>query len=453
MDSETRDISTAKAALPTHREIHAYILEVEGGEALTFSGESERAGIGAHPSNDLVLASDTVSRFHCELVSEGTGVRVRDLGSKNGTFIDGVRVESAWLHNNSRLQLGDVSVRFRARGGVSLPVHASSAFGGMVGRSLAMRRLFSLLERCAGSDVTVLIQGETGTGKEAAAEAIHAASRRANEPFVVVDCGAIPPSLLESELFGHEKGSFTGAVNQRIGAFEAANSGTVFLDEIGEIPIDLQPKLLRVLERKTIRRVGSNKQIPVDVRIVAATHRPLQKEVNEGTFRADLYYRLAVVKVELPPLRERLEDLPELVETLLDQLGIQGESRARLTSPAFQSRLAAHPFAGNVRELRNLLERALVLEDAFEGAMSMQRSLDELDDSNGSALPDITLSYAEARSRVLDDFERRWLAALLASHGGNVAAAARAAGMARPYLHRLLQRHGITRENASLTQG
>jgi two-component system response regulator GlrR len=451
-DSETRDISTAKTALPMHREIHAYVLEVEGGEALTFSGESERAGIGAHPSNDLVLASDTVSRFHCELVSEGNGVRVRDLGSKNGTIVDGVRIESAWLHNNSRLQLGDVTVRFRARGGVSLPVHASSAFGGMVGRSLAMRRLFALLERCAGSDVTVLIQGETGTGKEAAAEAIHGASRRANENFVVVDCGAIPPSLLESELFGHEKGSFTGAVNQRIGAFEAAHNGTVFLDEIGEIPIDLQPKLLRVLERKTIRRVGSNKQIPVDVRIIAATHRPLQKEVNEGSFRADLYYRLAVVKVELPPLRERLEDIPELVDTLLEQLGVQGEARARLTAPGFQARLAAHPFAGNVRELRNLLERALVLEDAFEGAASMQRSLDDLDDAHG-ALPDITLSYAEARSRVLDDFERRWLAALLASHGGNVAGAARAAGMARPYLHRLLQRHGITRENASLSQG
>ena len=199
-----------------------------------------------------------------------------------------------------------------------------------------------------------------------------------------------------------------------------------------------------MLERKTIRRVGSNKQIPVDVRIVAATHRSLQKEVNEGSFRADLYYRLAVVKVELPPLRERLEDLPDLVETLLDQLGVRGEARARLTSPAFLARLAVHPLSGNVRELRNLLERALVLEDAFDGTQSVHTALP---DDAGSALPDITLSYAEARSRVLDDFERRWLAALLSAHGGNIAAAARAAGMARPYLHRLLQRHGITRQS------
>jgi DNA-binding NtrC family response regulator len=432
-----------------HREIHSYVLEVEGGEALRLSGETERASLGSHPSNDLVLASDAVSRFHCELLSDARGVRIKDLGSKNGTFVDGVRVESAWLRNESRVQLGDVSLRFRLRGGMALPVSAASSFGGLVGRSLAMRRLFALLERCAQSDVTVLLHGETGTGKEGAAEAIHGASRRASAPFVVVDCGAIPPALLESELFGHEKGAFTGAHGQRIGAFEEANHGTVFLDEIGEIPLDLQPKLLRVLERKTIRRVGSNRQIPVDVRIIAATHRSLQKEVNEGSFRADLYYRLAVVKVELPPLRERLEDLPDLVETLLDQLGVRGDARARLTSTAFLGRLAAHPLSGNVRELRNLLERALVLEDAFDGTQSVQAQL--VDDGSAGALPDITLSYAEARSRVLDDFERRWLAALLSAHGGNVAAAARAAGMARPYLHRLLQRHGITRQ--SVTSG
>jgi DNA-binding NtrC family response regulator len=441
--TQTRDLGAVPGALPLHREIHAYVLEVEGaGEALSFTGETERASIGAHPSNELVLASDTVSRFHCEILSDAGGVRVHDLGSRNGTFVDGVRVETAWLRNDSRLQLGDVSLRFRARGELALPVSAASSFGGMVGRSLPMRRLFALLERCSQSDVTVLIQGETGTGKEAAAEAIHGASRRASKPFVVVDCGAIPPSLLESELFGHEKGSFTGAVGQRVGAFEEADGGTVFLDEIGEIPLDLQPKLLRVLERKTIRRVGSNRQIPVDVRILAATHRPLQKEVNEGTFRADLYYRLAVVKVELPALRERLEDLPALVETLLDQLGVHGEGRARLTSPGFLARLSAYPLSGNVRELRNLLERALVLEDAFDGTASTQITTD----LDGGGLPDITLSYAEARSRVLDDFERRWLGALLAAHGGNIAGAARAAGMARPYLHRLLQRHGITRD-------
>ncbi|MBX7194194.1 MAG: sigma 54-interacting transcriptional regulator [Sandaracinaceae bacterium] len=440
--AETREIREEPSA-PLHSEIHAYVLEVEGGEALTFNAQSERASVGSHPSNDLVLASDAVSRFHCEILSDARGVRIRDLASKNGTYVDGVRVESAWLRNDNRLQLGDVSVRFRARGGLALPVSSSSSFGGLVGRSLAMRRVFALLERCAQSDVTVLVHGETGTGKEGAAEAIHAASRRASGPFVVVDCGAIPPALLESELFGHEKGAFTGAHGQRVGAFEEADGGTVFLDEIGEIPLDLQPKLLRVLERKTIRRVGSNKQLPVDVRILAATHRSLQKEVNDGSFRADLYYRLAVVKVELPPLRERLDDLPDLVDTLLDQLGVQGEARARLTSPAFLARLRAHSLLGNVRELRNLLERALVLEDAFDQTSSVQIALDE--QSAGAALPDIALSFAEARSRVLDDFERRWLAALLAAHGGNVAAAARAAQIARPYLHRLLQRHGITR--------
>jgi two-component system response regulator GlrR len=408
--------------------------------------------VGSGEDADLRLDDAAVSRAHVALRLVPHGCEIRDLDSKNGTFVDGVRVESAWLRNDSRLQLGDVTVRFRERGGVVLPVSSASSFGGLVGRSLAMRRLFALLERCAQSDVTVLIHGETGTGKEGAAEAIHGASRRASAPFVVVDCAAIPPALLESELFGHEKGSFTGAHGQRIGAFEEANGGTVFLDEIGEIPIDLQPKLLRVLERKTIRRVGSNRQIPVDVRILAATHRSLQKEVNDGTFRADLYYRLAVVKVELPPLRERLDDLPDLVETLLAQLGVRGEAHARLTSAPFLARLTSHPLAGNVRELRNLLERALVLEDAFDGTQSTQARVIDEDDADVS-LPAITLSYGEARTRVLDDFERRWLAALLSAHGGNVAAAARAAEIARPYLHRLLQRHGITRRSVMPPSG
>jgi len=298
---------------------------------------------------------------------------------------------------------------------------------------VGMRAAFALLERAAASDATVLIEGETGTGKEGAARGLHDGSTRRSGPFVVVDCGAIPAELLESELFGHERGAFTGASAARAGAFEEADGGTIFLDEIGELPLDLQPKLLRAIEHRQIRRVGSNLHKTVDVRLVAATHRDLRADVNDGRFRPDLYFRLAVVRINLPPLRERPEDIPLLVERIVDGLVDDPAARAPLLDGALVTALQRGAWAGNVRELRNHLERCLVLG----GPVPLAAPGPVVGAVDGR------IPYAEARQRALDEFERRYLEDLLRRHDGKVASAARAAGVNRAYLYRLLQRHGL----------
>jgi transcriptional regulator with PAS, ATPase and Fis domain len=393
--------------------------------------------IGSHPSNDIVVDDPTVSRFHCEVHLDGAGARLRDLDSRNGTTVDGVRVIEGWLRSGSIVRLGRAAFQFQlGQETVSLPLSAQPEFGSLVGGSTAMRSAFAVMERVAPTDATVLIEGETGTGKEGAAEAIHNTSLRRDKPLVVVDCGAVLATLLESELFGHEKGSFTGAVATRIGAFEEASGGTLFLDEIGELPLDLQPKLLRAIEKREIRRVGANTYRPADVRVVAATHRDLRKAVNAGTFRSDLYYRLAVVRVTLPPLRARLDDLPLLVDRLLERLGATPKASAPLRTPEFLARIAQGWWSGNVRELRNYLERCLVFQQPLP-----------LEEHGGAAEPLTEAAegglYNEARRRALDAFERRYLAGLLARHQGKVAAAAKEAGIDRVSLYRLLRRHGL----------
>ncbi len=319
-------------------------------------------------------------------------------------------------------------------------------FGDLIGTSDVMRCVFSALAQCAASDATVLIEGETGTGKEGAAHAIHAASSRAHAPFVVVDCGAVANSLIESELFGHERGAFTDAVVRRTGAFEEADGGTIFLDELGELPLSLQPKLLRVLEQKTVRRVGSGEQHKLNVRIVAATHRDLRREMQEGRFRPDLYFRLSVLKVNLPPLAARKEDVPALVGVLLDRFGVNATQRARFTAPDFLASVAAAPWPGNVRELRNYLERCLVMDK--ELPMSELLDTQEREAPAYSSPPsgqpiDASVSYEEARKRAIAAFERTFLEALLDRSQGNVSRAARDAGMDRVYLHRLIRRHAL----------
>jgi DNA-binding NtrC family response regulator len=301
-----------------------------------------------------------------------------------------------------------------------------------------MRAVFEVLDRAARTDATVLLEGETGTGKELAAEAIHRASPRADGPLVVVDCGSLPPDLIESELFGHERGAFTGADRRRLGAFESAAGGTLFLDEIGELRLDLQPKLLRVLERREVKRLGSEEVRAVDVRVLAATHRDLRTEVNAGRFRSDLYYRLAVLRVALPPLRERVEDLPDLVEALLDaQLGAEAATdagAARLRTPAVRAQLRAAAWPGNVRELRNYVERVVALGEGVGPPGDDADADDELPPI------DIGQPFGPLRERWTAYFERRYLRQLLAATGGKIKTAARQAGISRLQLYRNLER-------------
>ncbi len=404
----------------------------------------QKLRIGKAPDNDLVLPDDTVSRHHCELVRTGEGVLVKDLGSTNGTKVSGARVHEATFPAGTVVRVGEVEISLRPQAQrIEVLPSEERSFGPVIGHSVAMRTIFAMLERIAPTDATVLLEGETGTGKDVIARAVVAKSPRANKPFVVVDCGAVSYSLIESELFGHERGSFTGAVAMRQGAFELADGGTVFLDEIGELPLDVQPKLLRVLETRELRRVGGNKTIHCDVRVIAATKRDLTREVAAGKFREDLYFRLAVVPVQIPPLRVRREDIAPLVEHILKS----NDKTADLTLPkdALEA-LAAHDWPGNVRELRNVLERAIYMAKA-----SGTRELAPLSfPLGGAAAPhdspftfDAAKTYRETRARFDAEFEQKYVRWLLGRHHGNVSAAAREAKMDRKHLHDMAKKHGL----------
>jgi len=405
--------------------------------------------IGKSRENDVVLIDSTVSRSHCEIVRESRGYLLRDLGSTNGTLLDGAEIREVYLRPGAILTVGKVELKVRTFAErIEILPSEQDRFGECVGKSLKMREVFGLLERLAPSDATVLLGGETGTGKDVLARSIHAASERKDRPFIVVDCGAVVGSLIESELFGHEKGAFTGATARRLGAFEQANGGTLFLDEIGELPLDLQPKLLRVLEQRTFRRVGGNEEIRVDIRVVAASKRKLKMEVERGKFREDLYFRLAVVPIDLPPLRERREDLPLLVETLLEDLASrENEDPLEVTSHALDA-LAAHDWPGNVRELRNVLARAAVLARSA-GESELEPSHVPMGFGGAAPAPsqgiafDPKLSYRDNKTLFEEDFEKRYVSWLLDAHGGNISAAARAADMDRKYLHKLAKKHGV----------
>ncbi|MGZ3446936.1 MAG: sigma 54-interacting transcriptional regulator [Myxococcaceae bacterium] len=411
------------------------------GAGQTFESTGERTSIGSHPLNDVLLDERTVSRFHCELVVDEKGVWARDLGSRNGTDLDGVLIKEAAVKNGSLLKLGRMQLRFEFSGEkTKLQLSEQPRFGSLVGSSVAARMSFALMERAAASDVTVLLEGETGTGKSQAAESIHRQSARRDHAFLVVDCGALPPNLLESELFGHEKGAFTGAVTRRVGVFEEARGGTVFLDEVGELPLELQPKLLRVLESRDIRRLGTNVHTPVDVRIVTATNRDLRAEVNAGRFRSDLYFRLAVVKIPLPPLRQRSDDIPAIVEKLLSGLGSDARVKATLLDPAFVVQLQRAAWPGNIRELRNHLERCVVLQETLLPGEGEESGRPE---EGGPSVIDPRVPYPEARRRALDTFERQYVEALLQLHGGKVTQAAASADIDRVHLYRLIKRHRV----------
>lgn len=417
------------------------VVVVEGPSAgAARESTSDRCSIGSHELNDLVIVDPTVSRFHCEIRITPEGAVITDLKSRNGTIVDGVQVREALVRGGSVLRLGRAVLRFElAAQRNSLVLSGRSRFGSLVGSSLAMRSMFALLEKAAASDATVLIEGETGTGKGKAAEAIHNESARKGKPFILIDCSAIHKNLLESELFGHEKGAFTGAAGKRVGAFEEASGGTVFLDEIGELPTDLQPKLLHVLENRQLRRLGSNRFLPVDVRVIAATNRDLRAEVNAGRFRSDLYFRLAVVKIQVPPLRARPEDIPALAEAILDTLGAPSEVRERVLTPELFANLQRGAWPGNVRELRNYIERCVVVDDApADFGAEPQGDVSSPEVATAGVVP-----FVEAKREAQSAFERRYLEDLLRRFGGKVAPAAEAAGVDRVYLYRLLRRHGM----------
>ncbi len=393
--------------------------------------------IGTAASNDLVLSDPTVSRRHCAIIPTNEGFRVSDEGSTNGVLLGRLRLFHAVISGNGELCIGESTIGVEPLAERVEREQATAArFGDLLGASPLMRELFADLARIANTDVTVLIEGETGTGKELVADSIHGASRRAERPLVVFDCSAVTPTLMESELFGHERGAFTGALTSRPGLFEQANGGTLFLDEIGELPKDLQPKLLRALEKREVRRLGSQRATPLDVRVIAATNRNLAAEVARGNFRQDLYFRLAGAQVLVPPLRDRMDDLPMLVEHFLR---CSAPPRAPSeVSPQVWAMLQAHRWPGNVRELRNTVERLLV---------TPERALAQLRDS---ALPPALAPTASelsplrvARRDASEDFERAYMASLLTKASGNVTRAAAIAEVSRQMIQKLMRKHGL----------
>jgi DNA-binding NtrC family response regulator len=410
--------------------------------------------VGTHTDNDVVLTDVTVSRRHLEIRVRRDGIAVRDLDTTNGTKHGGARVNSVVLVGAARLRLGkhtemDVEPVDQS---VELETWQGDRFGDVLGTTPPMQRLFSLLARAAPTEATILLQGETGTGKEAIAEAVHRTSKRNRGPFVVVDCGSIPHELIASELFGHAKGSFTGANADKQGLIEAANHGTLFLDEIGELALDLQPQLLRVLDRRQVRRVGETQIVDVDIRVVAATHRDLRAMVRAGQFREDLYYRLAVVATQVPPLRDRKADIPALAAWFADRMGRGGFSQ----SAALLEQLERHDWPGNVRELRNVVERALSLGTSTLAGTDLIGPTDgprvaagTLDEELPAKRPAPTnadvleLPFKEAKAALVESFERDYLIALLARHRGNISRAAAEAGIDRNYIHRLVKKYGL----------
>lgn len=442
-------------------ELQKYTLSVKEGKnlGLTVEAKGRRVGVGASPDNDLSLDDTAVSRFHAQIEVDERGYKLIDKDSKNGTYVNGLRIGEVYLDNGTVFRVGDSYIEFRTTGEeVEVRFSGKDRFGSLLGKSLVMREIFAMLERVSHTDATVLIEGESGTGKELVAEAIHMNSPRKDGPFIVVDCSAIARDIIESELFGHVKGAFTGATGTRKGAFEAATGGTLFLDELGELPIDLQPKLLRALEKREVKPVGSNETIKIDARIVAATNRNLLHEVKESNFREDLYYRFAVIRVELPPLRERTEDIPLLVEHFLTAATKMAGRGDIDISYKTMEKLKRHKWPGNVRELKNFVERAVLLAqgDQLETRyLSGQQVPDEVQETDFGAVPmaqfalDENLPFKDAKNRMIEEFELAYWKGLLERTAGNVSKAARIAGVHRKSVEYILKKLDLSREDLS----
>jgi DNA-binding NtrC family response regulator len=405
--------------------------------------------VGADPGCDIALTDSSVSGRHCTIAPTSAGFTVIDLGSKNGTSIDGVAVGKVTAPAGAVVRVGHTLVQLLpADDVVTIPPSPRDRFGAMTGDSPIMRQVFAMLERASQSDASILFLGESGCGKELAARAVHDESPRKQGPFIVFDCGAATETLIESDLFGHVRGSFTGAAGDRQGAFAAAAGGTLFLDEIGDLPIALQPKLLRMLEAGEVIPLGSRKPERYDVRVVAATHRDVFAEVSRGGFRGDLYYRLAVVEIHVPPLRARRDDVRRLIAGFLERAGA-GHLVASIGGPSFD-RLTSYQWPGNVRELRNVITRAVALagpaRDFSELPILLRPTV-----STPDAEPTVRADrpFHVAKDQVVDQFERAYLTDLVERAGGNLSAAARTAGLERKFLYRLLERNGLRTKAAA----
>ncbi|CAN94568.1 sigma 54-interacting transcriptional regulator [Sorangium sp. So ce327] len=429
--SSTRDATRARAVQ----------WFVRGGTLRSAGRDPVKIGIapivvGRDPSCGVVVDDPEVSSTHCDLRAEGPGVLVRDLGSKNGTFVSTVRIREAILTAACAIQVGGSVLSFEPLDKERVDVGFDESFGPLIGASPRMRHLFRLLREVASTELSLLITGETGTGKELAAQAIHDVSSRRGGPFVVVDCASLPGALAESFLFGHERGAFPGANERRSGAFHEANGGTIFLDELGELPPDLQPKLLRALTEQKVKRVGSRIYEPVDVRIIAATRRDLGRSMNTGRFRSDLFFRIAQMRIELPPLRERREDIPLLVERVCERLGCP--ERAVEMVNLITTTLGQHDFPGNVRELMNVTSVAASLPPGAEAIASIL----PLEGGGDVVVP--TSAFGEAKRSAVAAFEQRYFSELIRATGGNVSEMARRAGMERHHVRMFLRKHGLT---------
>lgn len=438
-----------RVALVAHRLRVIVVAGPDSGKS--FDIDAAHAVVGNSSACDIVVRDPEVSRRHCAIEVHDGAYRVRDLDSTNGTFLEGVRVSDAEVPSGGRLRLGSSELVFSPKKKfVRLEPSPSDTFAGLVGTSPAMRELFGLLNRVAPTRLFCVLRGETGTGKEVTARAVHQLSPRSAGPFVVVDCASITESLAEAELLGHERGAFTGADRSRPGPFEVASGGTVFLDEVGDLPLSAQPKLLRVLERREIKRLGASKFVDVDVRVIAATHRDLESMVRSGAFREDLYFRLAEVVAELPPLRDRRDDIAPLTERLLVDETKHGAPGRRL-SPDALALLQTHDWPGNVRELRNVIRRAAALASSeVIVARDLQLvpradAVAHVPTADPSGLSDdlAAMPLKSAREVWNRALERAYVLRVLERTGGDVPRAAHEAGIHLKSFQRLMRQLGI----------
>ncbi|UCD70679.1 MAG: sigma 54-dependent Fis family transcriptional regulator [Syntrophobacterales bacterium] len=406
----------------------------------TFAIEGKKVTIGSQEDNHCILNDPTVSRHHAVIEETGKGYILRDVGSTNGTHLNGIRIKEAYLEYGSIIGLGNTQLQFvPLEGRVEIPPSEEDCFGDVFGRSLEMRRIFTMLKKISPSDITVTIEGETGTGKELVARGIHSHSQRAEGPFVVIDCGSISKNLIESELFGHERGAFTGATQTRRGAFEIADGGTIFIDEIGELGLEMQPKLLRVLEQREVRRVGGTEVFKVNVRVIAATNKDLVSEVQKGRFREDLFYRISVVRIHLPPLKEKGEDIPLLAQQFARELTERYRGGGEVTVSAEALEILRHyHWPGNVRELKNVITRAMAMGN--ERVLQLRDFIMPLPSEGRPRTP----SLDSLIGKTLEEIEKAAIMKTLKAHGGNKSAAARVLGIAYSTLYEKIKKYGLS---------